>query len=337
MKVTDIDFRAMLDFRPQEGKILFGSERMLIFRQAAFGVLRGLLFERLGVELTNSMLSQFGYRCGKGDYEALMGMFAWNEDVDRIAAGPAIHSWEGLVLARPERLDFDFAEGTCHFCGTWESSYEAEMHVEHMGTSGSPVCFTLAGYASGYSSAFMNRPVICVETECVAAGDAVCRFEVRPEEAWDARADPHRRALEATDSTIHKQLERSLAQLSTPILRVWDGVLALPIVGALDARRTATITQLLLEEVARTSTQIVILDVTGVEAVDDATASALLGVVSAVELLGARCHLSGVRGEVARALSTTSLDLGRLRTFATVQQALRQCLPRRRDEATRLV
>ena len=327
MNVAEIDLRRMLEFSPHEGKIRLGPDRMVIFRQAAFGVLRVLLFERLGVEMTHSVLAQFGHRCGQGDYQALTTMFDWDTDDDRIASGPALHTWEGIVLAKAEHLRYDRAEGTFHMRGTWENSYEAEIHREHIGESSQPVCFTLAGYASGYASAFMGRPMLCVEEECAAAGAKVCRWEVRPADAWDARADPYRRALASTGSTIQKELERSLDRMSTPLLRVWDGVLAMPIIGTLDARRTATITAALLEEVLRSSARSVILDVTGVDTVDAATADALLRIVSAVELLGAQCHLSGMRSEVARALSASQIDLGGLRTFATIRQALRHCLP----------
>jgi rsbT co-antagonist protein RsbR len=327
MNVGSIDLRAMLEFRPSEGMLLLGSDRMLVFRQAAFGVLRSLLFERLGVEMTRSVLAQFGHRCGGGDYHALMTMFEWDTDVDRIASGPAMHSWEGIVLAKVAHLEYDQSAGTFHMIGSWENSYEAEIHLEHIGESQTPICYTLTGYASGYASAFMGRPMICVETECAAAGAPMCRWEIRPEGEWDDRALPYKRALDSTASSIHKDLERSLAHISTPLLRVWDGSLAVPLIGTLDVKRNELITGALLNEVLRASARAVILDVTGVEAVDEATANGIIQVVSAVKLLGAECHLSGVRGDVARTLASTSLDLTKFRTFATLKQALQHCLP----------
>jgi anti-anti-sigma regulatory factor len=326
MKVSAIDLREMLDYRPSEGKILLGTDRMIVFRQAAFGVLRSLLFERLGVELTRSVLSQFGYRCGHDDYRALMQMFEWDTDDDRIASGPVLHSWEGIVLAKADSLAYDRKDGAFHMTGSWESSYEAEIHQHHIGKSEAPICFTLAGYASGYASAFMERPMLCVELECVAAGAPACRWEIRPTSEWDERGDVCRAALESTTDSIHRELERSLARLSTPILHIGDGVLAMPLIGAIDAQRTASITTTLLGEVARSSTRFVILDVTGVESVDEATAEGLLRIVAAVRLLGARCHLSGMRGDVARVLSSLAIDLGDLQTFATLRQALRHCV-----------
>jgi len=328
MNLDSIDLRAMLEFRPNEGRVLFGTDRMLVFRQAAFGVLRSLLFERLGNDLTQSVLAQFGYRCGTGDYRALTTLFDWETEMDRLAAGPALHSWEGIVLAKPHRIEYDRAAGSLHMFGTWENSYEAEIHREHVGKSNVPICHTLAGYASGYATAFMDRPMICIENECLAAGANMCRWEIRPADEWDERASPYKRALDSTAHTIQKELERSLA-LSTPFLRVWDGILAVPLIGRLDISRTETIMNTLLGEIVRASARAIILDVTGVESVDDATANGILQVVSAVKLLGADCHLSGVRGDVARKLASSDLDTTKFRTFATLKQALQYCLPQR--------
>ena len=328
MNVNSIDLRAMLEFRPNEGRILFGTDRMLMFRQAAFAVLRSLLFERLGSDLTQSVLTQFGYRCGAGDYRALTTLFDWDTEMDRLAAGPVLHSWEGIVLAKPQKIDYDRAAGALHMFGTWENSYEAEIHREHIGKSNVPICYTLAGYASGYATAFMDKPMICVENECLAEGADMCRWEIRPADQWDERASSYKRALDSTAHTIQKELERSLAQ-STPFLRVWDGILAVPLIGTLDIGRTETIMNTLLGEIVRASARAIILDITGVESVDDATANGILQVVAAVKLLGAECHLSGVRGDVARKLAASDLDTTKFRTFATLKQALQYCLPKR--------
>jgi rsbT co-antagonist protein RsbR len=325
MDVSSIDLRAMLEFRPSEGKILLGNDRMLMFRQAAFGVLRALLFERLGTELTQSVLAQFGHRCGGGDYHTLTTLFEWDTELDSVAAGPAIHSWEGIVLVKPDHFEYDRAAGTLHMFGTWENSYEAEIHREHIGPSRVPVCHTLSGYASGYSSAFMGKPMICVENECIAAGADICRWEIRPADEWDDRANSYKRALDSTSHTIQKELERSLA-LSTPLLRVWEGIIAVPLIGTFDISRTETIMNRLLGEIVRTSAQAIILDVTGVESVDEETANGILRLNAAVKLLGAECHLSGVRGDVARKLAVTDLDTTKLPTFATLKQALQHCL-----------
>lgn len=329
MNVGSIDLRAMLEFRPQEGRILIGTDRMLLFRQAAYGVLRSILYERLGREMTQSVLAQFGYRCGGGDYQMLTTLFDWDTEMDRIASGPVMHSWEGIVLAKPEHLEYDRAAGTFHMFGTWENSYEAEIHLQYIGKSDTPICFTLAGYASGYGTAFMDKPILCVETECAATGAKVCRWEIRPADEWDERALPYKRALDSNAHTIQKELERSLAHVSTPLLRVWDGIIAVPLIGTFDLQRAETLMNTLLGEIARASARVIILDVTGVETVDEDTANGILQLVSAAKLLGAECHLSGIRGDVARTLASTQFDATKFRTFATLKQALQHCLPQR--------
>lgn len=326
MNVESINLQAMLDFRPNEGRLLIGSDRMLLFRHAAFGVLRSLLYERLGQEMTQSILAQFGYRCGRGDYQMLTTLFEWDTEKDQIGSGPVMHSWEGIVLAEPQHLEYDRKGGSFHMLGTWKNSYEAEIHRDHIGPNTVPVCHSLAGYASGYASAFMmDRPMLCVETQCIAAGADICRWEIRPTDEWDARALPYRKALESTTSSIQKDLERSLARLSSPLLRVWEGILAVPIIGTLDVQRTDTIMNTLLGEIVRSSARFVILDVTGVDSVDDATANGIVRLADAVKLLGSECYLSGLRADVARTLASTQFDTGKLRTFAALEQALQHC------------
>ncbi|MCC6558256.1 MAG: HAMP domain-containing protein [Polyangiaceae bacterium] len=123
-----------------------------------------------------------------------------------------------------------------------------------------------------------------------------------------------------------EQLRLSVEALSTPVLEVWSGVLALPVIGAVDAQRAATMTEKLLGEVVRTQCRFVILDVTGVDLIDTATADRLLRVALAVELLGARCVVTGVRPSVAQSLVALDVGLGRLKTARTLEHALRECI-----------
>jgi rsbT co-antagonist protein RsbR len=114
--------------------------------------------------------------------------------------------------------------------------------------------------------------------------------------------------------------------LSTPILEVWDDVLALPIIGLVDSRRAAQIMERLLEEVVRRQVRTVIIDLTGVEIVDTKTADYFLKVIRAVELLGARCAISGIRPAVAQTLVELGVDLGAIRTARNLKHALRDSL-----------
>lgn len=123
-----------------------------------------------------------------------------------------------------------------------------------------------------------------------------------------------------------ERLNRAVEELSTPVLTVWEGVLALPVIGHVDEARAATMTARLLEEVTRTQCRFVLLDITGVDAVDTFTADRLLKVVAAVELLGAQCVLTGVRPNVAQAIVGLGIGFGRLKTRRTLEQGLLACI-----------
>jgi anti-anti-sigma regulatory factor len=119
------------------------------------------------------------------------------------------------------------------------------------------------------------------------------------------------------------QLEGAVRALSAPVLQVWDGVLAVPLVGALDALGGAALTERLLAEVVRTQSQAVILDATGIEALDAIAAEQLVRVLQAARLLGARCILTGLGPAMAHGLAGGEIDLGGIRTLRNLREGLR--------------
>lgn len=309
MKVTDLDLRKMLAFEPENGRLLLGSERYLLFRQESFAMLRKVLHEQLGPALFRSILSQFGYRCGRGDYLALSTGYTWDSDADRLGAGPVMHTWEGIVRADPTRVEFDRERRHFHMEGTWKNSYEGEIHLREFGIAQSAVCHTLTGYASGWCTAFIGFDVIATEPTCIAKGDSVCTFHIQPVQSWGPEADPWKEALNNTDYSLSKELElkiatieeqsRAIRELATPVIEVWDDILAVPIVGKLDAARGAELLESTLAAISMRQARCIILDVTGVHHVDTHTAGQLLKVARAAELLGAYCVLTGIRSHIA--------------------------------------
>ena len=117
-----------------------------------------------------------------------------------------------------------------------------------------------------------------------------------------------------------------ILELSTPVIQVWDKVLALPIIGTLDSGRAARLTESLLEKIAELQAEVVILDISGVPTVDTLVAQHLLKTVQAADLMGATSILSGVRPETAQAIVHLGIDLGRLRSRNTLREALQQAL-----------
>lgn len=133
-------------------------------------------------------------------------------------------------------------------------------------------------------------------------------------------------AREKQSNDLLRRLSTTVAELSTPILEIWDDVLALPVIGVVDSRRSAEMMERLLEEITRTQCRFVILDITGVDVVDTSTADRFIRLVHAVELIGARCLLTGIRSAVAQTLVSLGMDLGPLRTLRTLKHGLRECL-----------
>jgi len=127
--------------------------------------------------------------------------------------------------------------------------------------------------------------------------------------------------LESKLAVIERQ-QAVINDLETPVIQVWDRVLTLPMVGVVDSRRAARLTDDLLHQVARTQAHFAILDLTGVEVVDTATAGHLLNIASAVRLLGAESIITGIRPNIAQTIIALGVDLTRVRTLATLRDGL---------------
>jgi rsbT co-antagonist protein RsbR len=142
-------------------------------------------------------------------------------------------------------------------------------------------------------------------------------------------------ALELARAELEQKLTLIEAQrqeihaLSTPILDVWDDVLAVPLVGVLDHERALEITEKLLQRMVDTGTRWTLLDLTGVEQVDEATADHLVKLARAVKLVGGRCVVTGVSPATADAFVSLGQGLGDLRCLPTLRDGLRHCLASR--------
>lgn len=112
-------------------------------------------------------------------------------------------------------------------------------------------------------------------------------------------------------------------EISTPVIQVWDGILALPIIGTLDSARTQTVMESLLMKIVETGSTIAILDISGVPAVDSLVAQHLIKTVSATRLMGAECIISGIRPEIAQTVVHLGIDLSQINTKASLAHALR--------------
>ncbi|WP_294825139.1 STAS domain-containing protein [uncultured Flavobacterium sp.] len=127
--------------------------------------------------------------------------------------------------------------------------------------------------------------------------------------------------IKGREDVIARQTDE-ITEISTPVIRVWDGVVALPIIGTLDSSRTQVIMESLLVQIVETGSTIAILDISGVPAMDTLVAQHLIKTVSATRLLGAECIISGIRPEIAQIVVHLGIDLSGIITKSTLANAL---------------
>lgn len=128
--------------------------------------------------------------------------------------------------------------------------------------------------------------------------------------------------IKGREEVILRQTDE-ITEISTPVIRVWDGILALPIIGTLDSARTQVVMENLLQEIVDSGSSMAILDISGVPAVDSLVAQHLIKTVSATRLMGAECIISGIRPEIAQTVVHLGIDLSNVVTKSTLASALK--------------
>jgi rsbT co-antagonist protein RsbR len=126
----------------------------------------------------------------------------------------------------------------------------------------------------------------------------------------------HTRAAVIVDQT------NQLMELSTPVVKLWDGIVAVPLVGTLDSARTQVVMEKLLQALVDTGSEHAIIDITGVPAVDTQVAQHLLKTVMAAKLMGAECIISGIRPQIAQTIVALGIEFGEIPTKASLADAL---------------
>jgi rsbT co-antagonist protein RsbR len=135
-------------------------------------------------------------------------------------------------------------------------------------------------------------------------------------------------AYQKTREEVIGRQQQELLELSTPVVTLWDGILALPLIGTLDSARTQVVMESLLQRIVDTGSLIAILDITGVPTVDTLVAQHLLKTVAAARLMGADCIISGIRPQIAQTIVHLGVDLNSVTTKATLADAFKIALKR---------
>jgi rsbT co-antagonist protein RsbR len=133
--------------------------------------------------------------------------------------------------------------------------------------------------------------------------------------------------IEGRNQIIARQ-QQEMMELSTPVVTLWDGIVALPLIGTLDSNRTQIVMESLLDAIVQTNSRFAIIDITGVPTVDTLVAQHLLKTITAARLMGAECILSGIRPQIAQTIVHLGIDLADVVTKARLADALKLALER---------
>jgi rsbT co-antagonist protein RsbR len=175
---------------------------------------------------------------------------------------------------------------------------------------------------------FKQPLFVCLRQELSQSPDVLV------EETWLATTLIDKLGLLTTEAhqksreEIILRQQEELLELSTPVVKLWEGVLALPIIGTLDSSRTQVMMESLLQKIVETGSEIAIIDITGVPTVDTLTAQHLLKTVTAARLMGAECIISGIRPQIAQTIVYLGVDLADVVTKATLADAFLVALKR---------
>jgi rsbT co-antagonist protein RsbR len=188
------------------------------------------------------------------------------------------------------------------------------------------------GYSPSETAMFvfsLKQPVFA-RLRAEAGGNA----DALADELWNATLLLDRLGLFTTESfqktreSVIQAQQRELLELSTPVVQLWENVLALPLIGTLDSGRTQVVMESLLEKIVETGASIAIIDITGVPTVDTLVAQHLMKTVAAARLMGADCIISGIRPQIAQTIVHLGVDLSQVTTKASLADAFLVALKR---------
>jgi rsbT co-antagonist protein RsbR len=317
--------------------LIGGGPSLAIWIESSLAGLMSGMQQMVGTERFNLAMQVGGRESVEGDWAFISQHPSVEEGFARLARLAFTCGW-GLWTM--ESLDREAKVGRFRVDNSWECLYQQALGV----------CWGshyIGGKFAGHCGKIFGVHCWAEQTMFQAAGDECDAFEVTV--AAETVEDRLARLL-TTDAATRADLAVALEklrvevesrraaeeaaqerlalidQLSTPIMEIWDGVLSLPVVGTLAGERAQTMMERLLHEIQRTRSRFALIDVTGVDTVDTATADALLRIAAAARLLGAECIITGVRPAVAQTMVGLDARFGHVRTMATVREGLMHCM-----------
>jgi two-component system response regulator HydG len=186
MRAEDIRLEELISFSP--GLVSVHGRRLVFHDVHAVAQLRKDLVDSIGVDQTRRILSRFGYYWGEDDAAVVDRVFQWDDVTEWLKAGPRLHELQGVARVEVKSLEVS-PEGKYRMEVIWHDSVEADEHLIELGVSPEASCWILQGYASGYASRCLGKPVYFTEVSCRARGDDACRAVGMDKESWGDEAD----------------------------------------------------------------------------------------------------------------------------------------------------
>ena len=193
------DLVGRLHFSTREGRIWLDDERMLLIQARALGWLRREMIESVGIDAARRLFTRMGYQAGAHDAGLARKVRSKASLKDMFVVGPQLHCLLGSGLAKAVRLEFDIERGGHYGEFVWTGQAEDEEHGRHFPSGAEPMCWMQIGYASGFGTEFMGRPVLYREVECQSMGQAACRIVGKTLEEWGDEAAQDMRFLRAEE------------------------------------------------------------------------------------------------------------------------------------------
>ncbi|MBI2216232.1 MAG: STAS domain-containing protein [Candidatus Rokubacteria bacterium] len=251
------------------------------------------------------------------------------------------HQLAADTLRRDLMSEAELVEQSRAFLGLLREAVQKGNLADTTGPEWTPVREMLAcvsrarakqGFTASETATFvfsLKQPLFArlrgeVGTDVDALGDAVWRTTVLLDKLGLYTAESYQKGRE---EVIARQ-QQEMMELSTPVVKLWEGILALPLIGTLDSARTQIVMENLLERIVETGASIAIIDITGVPTVDTLVAQHLLKTVAAARLMGADCIISGIRPQIAQTIVHLGVELTNVITKATLADAFTVALER---------
>ena len=197
MRAEELTLAELVDLT--EGRFDLHGRRLVMHSSDALAQLRKDLVEMAGLEQARRILTRFGSFWGRADAAAMKRIFQWDSLADWIQAGPRMQTLQGVVRVVVKLLDAEVAARRFHMEVTWHDSVEADEHRTALGEAQQPVCWMMAGYASGYASFCTGLEVFFIERKCRGKGDRICSAVGKDRAAWGAEVEPYVGYFQADD------------------------------------------------------------------------------------------------------------------------------------------